>query len=382
QGKQEAVIEEFTRDDRERGFDLARDILMRAVLFKTGLNTYSLVWSFHHILMDGWCLGIIYRELVRLYRRLQQGKTGTHELEPVTPYIKYIHWLGKQDQEEGLNYWQQYLEGYDLQAGLPRLETVDPVKEETYKPGEYTPEIDQKETGDLNKIARENQVTLNTVLQTLWGILLQKYNNTNDVVFGVVVSGRTAGVQGIENMVGLFINTIPLRITTGEQDSLLELLKRIHRGAVASRPFEYLSLAKVQMISSLKGDLIHHIMVFQDYPLDKEMKTESMKPGNDFCLEDIRVREQNNYNFNIMIVPGESFRVKFQYNLQVYGNAFIKNIGRHFKQVIRQVLQNPSKPVKEIDILTPAEKHQVLFDFNRTEAGYPKNKTLHRLIDE
>jgi amino acid adenylation domain-containing protein len=381
-------IQKFTRKDRERGFDLGKDILMRVSLFKTASNAYTLVWNFHHILMDGWCLGIIYKELLLAYGALKQGKPADAGLQPVTPYARYIQWLGQQDKEEGLSYWEKYLEGYEHQAGLPKTNSNHLMEEIGYQLQTHTIVIDERKTSALNTTARKNQVTVNTLIQTIWGILLQKYNNCHDVVFGAVVSGRPPEIQGIENMVGLFINTIPVRIKTWGDESFERLLKRVRERAVLSRTYEYLSLAEIQSKSILKGNLIDHIMAFQNYPFDQQIKNISMEmkqkqeSGIHFEIVDVKPHEQTNYNFNLRAAPGKCLRIKFDYNAFVYEKDFIKKLGLHFKVLTNQVLDNPGILIRDIGILAGEEKRRILFDFNDTRMIYPAFKTIDELFGE
>ncbi len=381
-------IQKFTGKDRERGFDLGKDILMRVSLFKTGTNTYTLVWNFHHILMDGWCLGIIYKELLLAYGALKQGKPADAGLQPVTPYARYIKWLEQQDKEEGLRYWEKYLEGCEQQTGLPKTKSSDLREERGYQLQAHTLVIDERETSALNTTARKNQVTVNTLIQTIWGILLQRYNNYHDVIFGVVVSGRPPEIPGIENMVGLFINTIPVRITTRGNESFVRLLQRVRERAALSRPHEYLSLAEIQSKSILKGNLIDHIMAFQNYPFHRQIKSinkdikQTQESGIHFEVVDVKPHEQTNYNFNVLAAPGKCLRIKFDYNALVYEKDFITKLGLHFKTVTSQVLDNPDILIRDIEILTGEEKRRILVDFNDTRMVYPAFKTIDELFGE
>ena len=377
------VVQAFKNKDKKRGFDLSRDILMRLSLFKTGTNSYELVWSFHHILMDGWCLGIIYNHLLHIYGCLNLGKPV--ELERAVPYKTYIQWLEKQDKSEGLRYWQNYLSGYAQQAILPQLNDPKKVDENKnkYRLEELQLNIDEKQTLLLNRVALENQVTINTLFQGLWGILLQKYNNSSDVVFGAVVSGRSSEVEGIEQMVGLFINTVPVRIKTWENQEFLQLLKTLQQEALLSRVYEYLPLADIQAHSPLKNKLIHHLMIFENYPLHREVKNEHPEhTGIGFIIEDLKLEEQTNYDFNLVIMPGKSFSVTFNYNASVYDKDIIAGIGSHLNRVIEQVLANPGILVNKLEVITREEKQRILYDFNNTRTDYPGEKTIHGLFEE
>jgi amino acid adenylation domain-containing protein len=372
-------LEEFAKKDKARGFDLTRDMLMRVFLFKTGPGAYVLVWSFHHILMDGWCLGIIYKDLNYIYQTLKQGKPI--RMEPVFPYANYIKWLEGQEKTKGLQYWEKYLEGYDRQASLPKLANQTP---QDYRLEEYDLVIAEKEIAALNTIARKNRVTINTVFQTLWGILLQKYTNSDDVVFGVVVSGRPPQVKGVEQIVGLFINTVPLRIKNQPDESFAQLLKNVHENTIQAKNHEYLSLAEIQSKTQLKGNLIDHIMAFENLPFQEEIKNASrvggQEPGEQLEVLEVAQTNHTNYDFNVIIVPQQPFIVKFNYNSFAYDKEFIERLGLHLQEMIKQTVENPAVSVKKIAIITTQEKQQVLYDFNRTSAGCPGEKTIHELF--
>ncbi|MGD2089308.1 MAG: amino acid adenylation domain-containing protein [Candidatus Aminicenantes bacterium] len=378
--EQAKYLETYERKDKERGFVLSRDILMRVSVFQTGLDAYHMVWSFHHIVMDGWCLGIIYKDLLDIYRWLSRGQAIARGAAP--GYRDYIQWLGQQDKAAGLAYWQTYLEGYELSAGLPGLNPAKPIKDNGYKLEEYRFELDQEETFGLNQISIENHTTINTVFQVLWGILLQKYNNSNDVVFGAVVSGRPPGIEGIEDMVGLFINTIPVRVKTHQNREFIQLLRNFREETFLSRSYEYLSLAEIQANSALKTNPIDHIMAFENYPLGEEL--ENRKPNQDtpFRLENLNIYERTNYNFNVAIHPGtgKSMTVIFSYNSLVYEKAFIERVGLHLKQVIGEVRDNPGITPENIEIITIEERKQIMLEFNQTSAGFPEGKTICELF--
>jgi surfactin family lipopeptide synthetase A len=376
--EKETTIEQFIEDDKKRGFDLTRDMLMRVFLFRTGRETYRLLWNFHHTLMDGWCLGIIFSDLIRLYPGLKENRPV--DLKPVTPYKNYIYWLEQQDKDAGSEYWRQYLENYRQQAVVPR--SGKPGANHEYRPAEHQLVLDEPLMEGLAKLAIMNRTTMNALFQTFWGVLLQVYNNTDDVVFGSVVSGRPPEVPGIENMVGLFINTVPVRIRLTDLCTFSKLFKAVHRQGVLSRPYEYVPLSEIQSLSELKGHLIDHIMIFENYPLENEAKYAAGENKTGFQLEGVESFEQTNYDFNFAVVPGERLILKFVYNSSVYDDDFIKNIALHMKWLMGQVIEKPGLEVKNIEIITEKEKRLILETFNNTDAPYPSDKTIHRLFEE
>jgi amino acid adenylation domain-containing protein/non-ribosomal peptide synthase protein (TIGR01720 family) len=377
---QNRYLKKFHLKDRKKGFDLSKEMLIRVSLLKTGETVYKVVWTFHHILMDGWCTGIVFKELLYIYQRLSHNRPL--ELEPVNKYSSYIRWLKRQDKEEGLSYWQAYLEGYEEHPNgqVPTLGKQNRLKDEQYLQDEYLLVLQQSLTNPLNRLARENRVTPNTLMQTLWGLLLQRYNNTNDVVFGAVVSGRPAEINGIEQMVGLFINTIPVRIKSHGEKTFTRLIKEIQAQAVKAKSYEYLPLADIQANSHLKRELIHHIMVFENYPLEKEVKNINESPG--FYIQSLQSHEQTNYDFNIVVILSTQLSIKFGFNSLLYQKDWVERISIHLKHMIEQVTRDPHVQIREIDIIPAEEKQRLLEEFNNTAALYPADKTIHECFAE
>lgn len=377
ENEQVEYVNTFKQKDREEGFELSVDRLMRISLLKIAEDSYKVVWSFHHIVMDGWCIGIIFKDLVRIYISLREQRPV--ELEPVRPYGEFIRWLEQQDREEGLKFWENYLYGYEQSAALPRLrepESFDESQHEyQYRVAEYGFEIDRELTRDLIAVANENHVTLNTLVQVLWGILLQKINRTDDVVFGGVVSGRPHEIEDVETMVGLFINTIPVRIVLTEGTiRFRRLIREVQQKSILARSYEYLPLAEIESCSPLKNRLIDHIMIFENYPVQDELRILTHTNPTGFEIREIEVFEQTNYDFNLFVVPGESIAIRFSYNSLVYDRGFIKKIALYFKELMRQVKENSDIDVREIEIFPqPAEASGVkstVFDEEEGDFGF------------
>jgi amino acid adenylation domain-containing protein/non-ribosomal peptide synthase protein (TIGR01720 family) len=300
-------LEKFKEKDKERGFDLTVDRLMRFSLFRTGPGLYRLVWSFHHIIMDGWCMGILFKELLEVYRRLIDGKPV--QMEPAPSYGSYLEWLDRQDKAPALNYWRTYLSGYEQQASLPGV--IKGAVEDnrgTYKTGNHCFVMDEDLMNALNKVAAEKGVTLHTIFQTAWGILLQRFNNTEDMVFGSVVSGRPPDLENVEQIVGLFINTLPVRIRLKGEQSFLQLALRVQKESVLSQSFQHVPLVEVQALTPLSRGLINHIMVYENYPLHEELSRMGVQHDCGFSVTDVEVFEQTNYDFNIALAPGRPLR--------------------------------------------------------------------------
>ncbi|SFR11785.1 non-ribosomal peptide synthase/polyketide synthase [Paenibacillus sp. cl130] len=374
---QEQYIEEFTRRDQQRGFDLAKDALMRVSILRTSDDSYHFVWSFHHIIMDGWCLSLVTNEVFGGYTALTEGKPP--QLPVVTPYSRYIEWLERQNRQEAAEYWSGYLWGYEETAVLPQAKTG---KTQGYEAEYLEFDLGIDLTRALLQLAKQEQVTINTLMQTAWGVLLQKYNRTEDVVFGSVVSGRPADIAGVEQMIGLFINTVPVRIQGGQATAFTELMKQTQRQALASGTYETFPLYEIQAQAEQKVELINHIMVFENYPMDEQIEQLGEREEADFKITGVDAVEQTNYDFNIVVLPGETLRVHFGYNAQVYDYERVEQIQGHLLQLLEQIKVNPAGRICELDILTAQEREQMLGAWCDTTAAYPREQTIHGLFEE
>ncbi|NTU28504.1 amino acid adenylation domain-containing protein [Bacillus tequilensis] len=376
--EQQVLIDEFMTKDREKGFDLQKDPLMRLALFDRGDSKYTCVWTHHHIIMDGWCLGIILKEFFSMYDSLSNNRPV--QLGSTVPYSRYIEWLGEKDQEETAAYWSEYLEEYGNTASIPRI-NPRPANGD-YKAAQVsfslTPEMVEK----LTEAAQNWGVTLNTLFMSIWGVLLHRYTAADDAVFGSVISGRPSAIDGIESMVGLFINTVPVRIRSAEGMTFSSLVKAVQEDILSSEQHGYYPLYDIQNHSPLKQGLIDHIFVFENYPvqLDQALRIESENEENALKLSDISMSEQTNYDFNIVIVPGESFYIKFSYNAAVYEREEILRIQGHLKQALECIVTHPDIAVSDIHIVPPEEQKAIQL-FNETERPYV-NKTISQLFEE
>ncbi|RPK07111.1 Malonyl CoA-acyl carrier protein transacylase [Bacillus subtilis] len=375
--QQEEYINNFLKKDRERGFDLSRDLLMRLSLIKIADKRYHMILSSHHILMDGWCQGIVLNDLFEMYQQLNQKKPIV--IEKVTPYSEYINWLKKQNEEEARLYWKEYLNGYEAAASLPKQTTRDGERNAVYE--EMTFVFSEELTSQLTNLTKTLQVTMNTVFQTIWGILLQRYNNTRDIVFGSVVSGRPPEIPNVENIVGLFINTIPVRIQSEREHTFIELVKQIQEASLASRRYDYLSLAEIQSMSELSNQLINHIVAFENYPMDESfLEDEDNDLG--FVVTSSDVLEEPHFDFVMQVTHEETLEVTIRYNSHLYNKNIMENISGHMEQIVLQVTSQEDILVDEIEILKPSEKQTILFELNNTDANFPDDKTIHQLFEE
>ncbi|WCM63688.1 amino acid adenylation domain-containing protein [Paenibacillus polymyxa] len=365
-------IQRYEAEDQAKGFDLSGNSLIRLAVLRTSEKTYRIVWSYHHILMDGWCIGVIMKEWMDYYRFISQGHSL--ELPDSIPYGQYIQWLEKQSLDEAKNYWKNYLSDYDQQAIVPS----DQGKKETgYLLGELKFSLSESETEKLKTVADRYGVTMSSLFLAAWGLVLGWYNQTNDVVFGNVVSGRPTEIAGVERMVGLFINTIPIRVKMHETETFSQLMKRVQQESLQSQKFDHSPLVEIQEQSTLKQRLFNHIVVFENFPLQEKEELTGSDLG--FMITDALISEQTNYDFNLNIETGTRLSVNLAYNQNVYSKETAARVEGHLRNVLAQATK-PNTPISEFQLLTQQEYKQLTEVFvGRT--SFRQENTFHYLFE-
>ncbi|WP_369345680.1 non-ribosomal peptide synthetase [Caldalkalibacillus mannanilyticus] len=376
----QTYVDHFVKADKQKGFDLAQDALMRLSILRIDETTYRFIWSFHHILMDGWCLPIFMKELFQTYFSYLNQEQA--EMDEVLSYSGYIEWLEQQDSATAASYWKEYLAGYEQQT-LP-MQIHSKEKSTEYKGQKMICSLGESLTQRITQIAQEHEVTVNILVQSIWGILLQKYTGSNDIVFGSVVSGRPAEISGIEQMIGLFINTIPVRICTEATQSFAEVIKQAQEQALESQAYDYFPLYEIQALTEQKQNLVNHIMAFENYPVGEQFeKTQETSSNIDnLKIVDIEMEEQTNYDLNIVVKPIDDIEISVEYNETVYEKSAMDRMRGHLLQLIEQIVANPRASINELKLVTEPERNQLLNQFNDTITEYPREKTIHQLFEE
>jgi amino acid adenylation domain-containing protein len=372
--EKDAYVLSFAERDREKGFGLTGDVPLRVSVLRTRQeeDVFNVLWSYHHIVMDGWCQDILFRDFFDFY------ESSLHHLpvqkQEAEPYFEYIHWLESRDADGAMSFWRDYLAEYDRRAVLPVLGSTAANKAAAVDRFSFA--LEPGLTARLEQLARDCGVTLHGVFLCLWGILLARYNNTDDVVFGNVVSGRPPELEGVDAMVGLFINTVPVRIRIPGSMAFGQLLERVREESLETQSYSYLPLADIQGETELNRDLLDHIMVFENYPLQEELKTLEMEQRLGFSIKHTYTFEQTNYDFTLMVLPGERLAIEFLYNSHIYEVEILNTIKTHLLNLLQRVLENPDQDVVVLDIMAPGERRRILEEFNDTAAEYPAGKTL------
>jgi amino acid adenylation domain-containing protein/non-ribosomal peptide synthase protein (TIGR01720 family) len=350
QNLQDEHIEAFMQNEKMLGLDLTKDMLMKISVFQTAEETIKLVWTHHHIIIDGWCLGIILNDFFTIYN--QQGDSSN--LKPAQPYSNYIKWLQEQDKKTALKFWTNVLDEVELKTEIPFKKKI---KAENYKPNHISLVLSENENNELASLAANLKVTPYTLLQTIWGIQLQKYNSANYAVFGSVVSGRPPQLEGIEQMVGLFINTIPVKISRNQ--TFKNTVIAVQEQNTKSGEFDFIPLNEIVSLTPLKNELINHLMIYENYPLDKKAKDLNDK-NSMLTISEVKNFERTNYDFTITVLPTENLTISFDFNENAFEFDGIKSIKESFYTLLKQVLANPDCEIKKLELLSDNEKNQLL----------------------
>ncbi|MBD0255793.1 MAG: amino acid adenylation domain-containing protein [Cytophagales bacterium] len=378
--EKEAFIREFKAQDRARLFDLSKDALMRLAILRLGEEEYEVIWTHHHILMDGWCGVILIKEFYELYFSHLENRPS--RLLRSKPYAEYIKWVKEQDKAESKRFWQTYLKDYNQYLNLPKAAATTSHYDNQVASLALTP----GQTKKLQELCARYNVTPSNFVETVWAVLLGRYNNAGDVVFGRVVSGRPAEIVGVEGMVGLFINTVPVRMKFGEKTRFIELVKKVQQEELDSRNYHYLPLAEIQSCSALKKDLVNHLFIFENYPLGEHIEGVVEDAGKNvrdaLQVTDVEVFEQTNYDLNVIVHVGKSLVAKLNYNANVYDPVVMARVCQQFETMLARTIERADLEIAQVHALSAIQYDQVVYDFNDSAKPYPKDKTVHGLFDD
>ncbi len=363
--------------DRIRGFKLTAAPLMRGTLIRIADDENIFIWTYHHLLLDGWCLGLIMKEVAIFYDTISRGEEP--QLEPTRPYRDYIAWLQKRKHPKAETYWRRILKGYTSPLHL----MVDQNPGEVSEPGmnyERKLALSESTTEALSSLARSGQMTLYNLLQGAWAILLSQYSGESDLVFGVTVSGRPTELDGVESMIGLFINTLPVRVQISPEMSLLHWLKKLNAERLEMFDYENTPLGQIQRWSEIRYPLplFETILIFEKFVA--ESFTGQVIGGaqfvNSYSIEKIA------FPLAVTLIPGARLTIQMTYQPERFSAASIERLLTHLKTLLESMVSNPEQRVCDLNMLTPAERHRLLVEFNETRADYPRDETLTRLFEE
>ncbi|MFD3502413.1 amino acid adenylation domain-containing protein, partial [Streptomyces sp. NPDC058678] len=355
-------------EDRDRRFDLGQAPLVRFTLIHLGGQRHRFVLTNHHILLDGWSMQTLMKELFALYL----AKGDASGLPRPRPYRDHLTWLAGQDTEAASRAWAEALADLEEPSRVAALAPGQPP----VVPKHVRFGLDDRETRALTAFAREHGLTLNTVVQGAWSLLLSRITGLDDVVFGVTVSGRPPELDGVEDMVGLFINTLPLRLRLRPAEPFAAMLARLQEEQSRLLPHQHLGLAEIQRLAGV-GDLFDTSMVFENYPLDAA--------GLDRTADGLKVLRTEGYDathypLGLVAMPDSTLRFQLDYRPDVFHRDRAEELAEHLLRILRLLLTAPHTPVGRVDALGHEQIRRMLVDWNGTERPVPAD-ILPRLFE-
>ncbi len=361
------AFKQLLQSDRQEGFNLSKAPLARMTLIRYDEDRWQVLWSNHHVILDGWSNPILMAELFALYEA--QRTDADFALPPARPYREYIAWLNKQEPQKAASFWKNTLQDFAEPTSVPADSPAGKAGE-----GEQACDtVEIKLNPDINKklktLAQQNHLTINTLVQGAWALLLAQYSRSNDVVFGATVSGRPPEIPGVESMVGLFINTLPLRVKISPKEKVASWLKRIQQQSVAIRDFEYSSLADVQRQSGIDAGqaLFDSIVVFENFPVDQSLK----EAKTSIRISDFDSYEQTNFPLVLVASSQDETLLELTYRRDMYRQSGARRILEQVNTLLEKFADNPGARLAEINLLRDAERSLLLEEYNATRPAHP-----------
>ena len=373
--EREARFKDFLAEDRRLSFDVAKAPLMRLALWREDDDLYKFVWSHHHLLLDGWAAAIVLKEVLLAYDALSRGAEPV--FGPVWPYKNYIGWLQQQDLRAAEDYWRETLAGFSAPTSF-NVERRRRSGSDGY--GTRTLRLDHSTTANLHALGRNAQLTLNTLVQGAWAVMLSRYSAQTDVCFGAVVAGRPAELTGADEMVGLFINTLPVRTQYVGAATVTTWLRELQAQQFRARNFEYSPLSEVQRWSEIDAgqQLFDNYIVFENYPIDETLKGRIKR----LTIHDVESLEQSSYPLVLAVMPGERLTLHIHHDRSRFDDALVDRLLGHVAMLLEAFVANPEQRLNQLPALTTGEQQQLLREFNQGGSGAERTAAcIHDLFE-
>jgi aryl carrier-like protein len=339
-GEQEERLEEFLKADRQCRFEISEPPLIRLALFRLSETHYQFVRTFHHVILDGWSSSILWKEVLACYEALSRGREP--EWKPAAPFRGYIAWLQQQEQKnsEAETFWRTLLRDFTPPSTGPNAASSSREHEKRHELLKI--QFSRGETARLQAFAREHRLTMNSLAQATWALLLSRYSGKSDILFGGVLSVRPSAIPGVESMVGPLINVLPIRVQLTAEDSVRAFLRKLHRRQVEIRQYDYSSLAKVHEWSGVprRTSLFDSLFLFQNYP-----ESPVRERGDRFEIRLDRVFGRSISPLATVVRPGSELSLAIRSNSDRLDAGTVKRMLDDFQALLRDMIADPDQRV-------------------------------------
>lgn len=352
-GEQQARFDSLLTTERSRGFDLTIPPLLRLTILQTSDETVHILLNHHHALLDGWSIPLLFKEVFAFYNAFTRDQDLT--LPSARPYRDYIAWLQTRDLVAAEAFWRKELDGFVPVTWHPVQHSPSPPAGAS-RPAEQDERLPIHTTAALQAFTRRHHLTIGTFVQGAWAILLSHYFQREDILFGVTVAGRPAELSGVTTMIGLFINTLPLRVHITQKSRLLEWLQQIQKKVIEIQQYDYSPLTQIQAWSGVPRSLplFDSILVFENYPNHTVLSEQfgRLRVGN------VRSIEQTTYPLTIAVTPGQQINLKILYDPARFEPPVIHRLLSHLRQVLESMLVDPYQRLSTLSQLNQSERDQ------------------------
>ncbi|WP_198535572.1 non-ribosomal peptide synthetase [Streptomyces caatingaensis] len=353
------AVDAIETAEATRPFDLTRPPLLRCALLRLADARHRLVLTRHHIVMDGWSTPVLLREILAAYA----AGGDASALPPAASYADHLAWLARQDADAHTAAWNEALDG--LTAPTLLADALPGAGQGGTRAGEVDLPLPRATADALTALARGHGLTLNTLVQGAWAILLGRLTGRTDVVFGATVSGRPADIPGVESIVGLFSNTIPVRFTVDEDETVADALVRLQDHQSRLLDHQYASLADIQARAG-HGTLFDTLLVFENYPMDADELT-----AGGLRVTGIGHRGATHYPLTVLTLPGDAPQITVEYRPDSFTAERAADLGDRLLRLLTAMAERPRATVGSLDILAPAERDTLLHAWNATDRPVP-----------
>jgi len=366
--EQQERVKILLEEDFRAGFELSKPPLMRLFLIWVDEDAYYFIWNSHHLMLDGWSSALVLQEVLTTYDALSKRRPVDF-MEPQR-YQHYIVWLRQQDLTKATAFWRRALKGFTETTRLKDDLSPDSLPGQEGKHEKQRLTLAGEQTAALQSLVRQHQLTLNTLAQGIWALLLGHYSGKRDVIFGMVVSGRPPELQGVETMVGVFINSLPVRVQILPQSNLWDWLAAIQAQQIEMQQYEYSPLMRVSSLSELpRGEsLFDTLWVFDNYPISSSVRNYGEK-NRALEFQEVSNADHNSYPLTVTIGPGTELVLEINYDSSRFSEPLISQILANFASLFNGVIDNPDEKVGYFEgRLLEAEGRQRAVEEKKIEA--------------
>lgn len=369
-------LSQFLEADRKQLFDLSAPPLMRLALARVAPKEWQLIITIHHLIVDGWSWSVMLSEVRTFYQQLVAGEENQRTLPPAPAYRRFVEWQRQRDNSRAEAYFRELLRGFTAPTTLGIELPVSHAAEQNAGCTGIRMMLPSNLSSSLQSLARKQRLTLNALFEAAWALLLSRYSGSDDVVFGVTVSGRPPTLEGVDELVGVLINTLPVRVQLPPQQTVEALLKDIQRSELGRMSHEATPLIQIQGWSELpRGTpLFESLLIFENFP-----QQESVSAGFEF--QDFRVWYRTNYPLNVMIIPGPAIELRVVYESHRFNEGSVPALLGHFKTLLEALTTDQSSTIQSLPLLTDEEQQHLLIEWNDTAANLGAPACIHELFE-